>query len=195
MESLLQPIYNFLYAPLPLKAVGIVVGLWLLISHGFALFKPGIVKPWLEKFPRNDNLGVILVIIGFAWALVIWSCMDLGEFFKIERPVQMIIIAMCVGVIIYVKEFIAVRSLGFLMILAAAPILDAAFLKDPQTRLLLVAFAYALAIKGMFWVGMPYLMRDQIKWVLAESKRYTIGAAAGAVYGAIILVCALAFGW
>jgi hypothetical protein len=94
-------------------------------------------------------------------------------------------------VIIYVKEFVAVRALGFLMILAAAPILDSAFLQEPQSRLLLVAFSYAIAVKGMFWVGMPYLMRDQIRWVLAEPARYKIGAAAGAIYGAAILVCAI----
>jgi hypothetical protein len=79
------------------------------------------------------------------------------------------------------------------MILAAAPILESAFLKEPQTRLLIVAFAYVIAVKGMFWVGMPYLMRDQIKWVLAEEKRYRLGAIAGAVYGVAVLVCAVAF--
>ena len=91
------------------------------------------------------------------------------------------------------KEFVAVRALGFLMILAAAPILESAFLKEPQTRLLIVAFAYVIAVKGMFWVGMPYLMRDQIKWVLAEDKRYRLGMIAGVAYGVAVLVCAIAF--
>ena len=188
----MQAIYDLLYEPgLPLKLVGIIVGAWLIASHGFALAKPGIVKPWLAAFPRNDKLGAILVTIGFAWTFIIWSCMDLGEFFNLEKPVQVILVAGCVGVIIYVREFLAVRSLGFLMILAAAPLLDSAFLKEPQTRLLLVAVAYAIAVKGMFWIGMPYLLRDQINWVLADDKRYRIGFAAGAGYGLVMLVCAL----
>ena len=174
-----------------MRIMGILIGLWLIASHAFALAKPDLVKPWLKRFPRNDKLGTILVIIAFAWSFIIWSCMDLGEFFKIEKPVQMILVAGCVGVIIYVKEFLAVRSLGFLMILAAAPILDSAFLKEPQTRLLIVAIAYAIALKGMFWVGMPYLLRDQINWVLAKDNRYKIGAIAGAVYGLVVLICAL----
>ncbi len=190
----MQAIYNLLYEPgIPLQIMGILIGVWLIASHGYALLKPDLVRPWLQQFPRNEKLGVVLVIIAFAWALIIWSCMDLGEFFKIEKPVQLIIIGMCVGVIVYVKEFLAVRALGFLMILAAAPILDSAFLKEPQTRLLIVAFAYAIALKGMFWVGLPYLMRDQINWVLAEPKRYQIGAIAGAAFGLLVLVCALAF--
>ena len=188
----MQAIYNLLYEPgIPLKVMGIILGVWLIASHAIALTKPDLVKPWLKGFPRNEKIGTVLVIIAFAWTFVVWSCMDLGEFFKIEKPVQMILVAGCVGVIVYVKEFLAVRSLGFLMILAAAPILDSAFLKEPQTRLLIVALAYVIALKGMFWVGMPYLMRDQINWVLAKDKRYQIGAIAGAVYGLVVLVCAV----
>ncbi|MDP4585323.1 MAG: hypothetical protein NWR21_02060 [Verrucomicrobiales bacterium] len=190
----MQAIYNLLYEPgIPLKVMGILLGVWLIASHAIALTKPDLVKPWLKGFPRNEKIGTVLVIIAFAWTFVVWSCMDLGEFFKIEKPVQMILVAGCVGVIVYVKEFLAVRSLGFLMILAAAPILDSAFLKEPQTRLLIVALAYVIALKGMFWVGMPYLMRDQINWVLAKDKRYQIGALAGAVYGLVVLACALAW--
>ncbi|MDF1657557.1 MAG: hypothetical protein P1U58_08085 [Verrucomicrobiales bacterium] len=188
----MQAIYDFLYEPgIPLKAMGIVIGLWLVLSHCFALLRPDLVKAQLKGFPRNERIGIPLVIIGFAWAFILWSCMDLGEFFKIEKPVQMIIVGVCVGVIIYVKEFIAVRALGFLMILAAAPILDSAFLKEPQSRLLLVAFAYAIAVKGMFWVGMPYLMRDQINWLIADKKRYVVGAGAGLIYGVVVLICAI----
>ncbi len=188
----MQALYNLLYEPgLPLKTMGLLVGLWLVASHVFALAKPGLVKPWLTRFPRNERTGTVLAVIAFAWTFVIWTCMDLGEFFRFERPVQFLIAGMCVGVIVYVKEFLAVRSLGFLMILVAAPMLESAFLKEPQSRLLLVALAYALALKGMFWVGMPYLLRDSIRWVLEKESRYQLGAAAGAAYGLVLAVCAL----
>lgn len=188
----MQALYNMLYEPgLPLKLMGILVGLWLVASHLVALLKPDLVKPWLKAFPRNEKLGIVLVVIAFAWSLVIWSCMDLGEFFRVERPVQFLIVGVCVGVIVYVKEFLAVRALGFLLILAAAPMLESAFLKEPQSRLLLVVLAYAIAVKGMFWVGMPYLLRDQIGWVLAKENRYKLGAIAGAAYGLVILLCAV----
>ncbi|MEX2578581.1 MAG: hypothetical protein WD342_05945 [Verrucomicrobiales bacterium] len=190
----MQAIYNLLYEPgLPLKLMGILVGVWLIAFHAVALLKPGSVKPWLQRFPRNESIGIVLVVVAFAWTFVVWSCMDLGEFFTIKRPVQFVLVAGCIGVIVYVKEFLSVRALGFLMILAAAPILEAAFLEEPRTRLLIVAFAYLIALKGMFWVGMPYLMRDGIKWGLAKEPRYTVGAAAGALYGVLVLVCALAF--
>lgn len=190
----MQAIYNALYDPgIPLRWMGVIIGLWLIATHGFALLKPDLVKPWLRRFPRNEKVGIPLMILGFVWAFILWSCMDLGEFHRIERPVQILMIAACVGVILFVNEFLAVRALGFLLILAAAPILESAFLQEPQSRLLIVALAYAGAVKGMFWVGMPYLLRDQIDWVLAAKQRYTIGAAAGAAYGLLVLLCALTF--
>jgi len=86
-----------------------------------------------------------------------------------------------------------VRAIGFFLILAACPVLDAAFLEPPVTRLLLVALAYVWIVKGMFWVGMPYLMRDQIAWATASPERWKALTLAGVGYGAAVLVCALAF--
>ena len=188
----MQAIYDLLYQPgLPLKWMGFLLGAWLVITHVFALAAPGIVKPFLAGYARNDKLGIAQVIVAFAWAFIVWSCMDLGEFYKVERQVQYILVLGCIGVIVYVREFLAVRSLGFLLILAAAPILTSAFLQEPVTRLLIVALAYVIALKGMFWIGLPWLLRDQIKWVLAEDNRFRIGAAAGAVYGLVVLICAV----
>ncbi len=188
----MQALYDLLYEPgIPLKAMGILVALWLIVSHLVALLKPDFVKPWMTKFPRHEKIGMVLAIVTFAWAFMIWSCMDLGEFFKIARPIQFVIVGMCVGVIVYVKEFLAVRTLGFLLILAAAPMLKSAFLQEPESRLFLVALAYVIAVIGMFWVGMPYLLRDQIRWLLQKESRYKIAAIAGAFYGLMIGVCAI----
>lgn len=190
----MQIIYESLYRPgMPLQLMGILVGLWLVLSHVFALLKPKETSAFLKKFPRNEKLGTILVTIGFVWTFIVWSEMDLGEFFKVERLVQVVLVAGCFGVIRYVREFLAVRAAGFLLILAAAPILTSAFLEEPASRLLLVALAYAGAIIGMFWVGMPYLMREQIDWILADAKRLKYGAITGIAYGALVLLCALIF--
>ncbi len=188
----MQDLYNLLYRPgISLQTMGVLIGVWLIVSHGFALLKPGIVSPWLKKFPRNEQLGILLTSIGFAWTFIIWSCMDLGEFYKIERPVQMILIIGCFGVIYYVREFLAVRSLAFLMILVAAPILTSAFLKEPASRLLIVALAYVGVVVGMFWIGIPYLMRDGITWVLAKKGRFRLAALGGLAYGIAVLASAI----
>ena len=186
-------LYDFLYDELTLKTVGLVVGLALVIGHGLALLKSEQVKAWLPTLPRNEKIGIGLMAVSFAWALLVWSEMDLGEFFTVERPVQIILVVGFFLVIQHVKEFIAVRAIGFFLILAACPVLDAAFLEPPRTRLLLVALAYAWIIKGMFWVGMPYLMRDQINWAIADPKRWKLITFAGLAYGVIVLACAILF--
>ncbi len=186
-------LYEFLYHGLSLKTVGLVIGAALLIGHVGALLRFESTRDWLVRLPRNEKVGTFLLAIGFAWALLVWSEMDLGEFFNLDRPVQVVLVIGFFLVAHYVKEFLAVRAIGFLLILAACPVLNAAFLQPPVTRLLLVALAYAWIIKGMFWVGMPYLMRDQIAWATADEKRWKALTLAGAAYGAAVLVCAIAF--
>lgn len=176
-----------------LQTVGLVVGAVLLVSHLFALLREKQVTPWLRKLPRNQGFGMALMTLNFFWAFVIWTEMDLGEFYRFERPVQIVIVAAYLAVIFLVTEFIAVRAIGMFLILLAAPVLDSAFLKSPDTRLLLVLLAYVGAVAGMFFVGMPYLLRDAIDWLGANAKRWRIAALTGASYGALVLICALLF--
>ena len=96
-------------------------------------------------------------------------------------------------VVISVRDFLAVRALGVLGLLAAAPLLESAFLKDPASRLLVPIYAYGMLTASLFWVGMPYLFRDAVDWVTAESKRWNAMVIAGLAYGLALVICALAF--
>jgi hypothetical protein len=77
--------------------------------------------------------------------------------------------------------------------MAAAPLLGAAFLKDPASRLLVPIFAYTMLTASLFWVGMPYLFRDAITWITADQRRWTLACVAGLGYGIATAVCAFAF--
>ena len=88
--------------------------------------------------------------------------MEMGEFSSFRRP---LLIALPIGYLLvmrFVNEFLAVRALGILCLLAAEPLLEAAFLRYEPSRLLVTVFAYILIVKGLFWVTMPYLLRDHI---------------------------------
>ena len=78
-----------------------------------------------------------------------------------------------------------------LALLAAEPLLEAAFMRHETSRLLLVLLAYVWIINGLFWVGMPWLMRDQIAWVTAKIQRYRAAVLAGALYSGALILCAL----
>lgn len=191
--SLFQGIYSAVYQDLSLKQAGIILGLLLIAGHVYAFMKREPLVKWLKQLPRNKGLGVAILTIDLVWSWILISTMDLGEFQSIRKTLQILIPVTYVLVINFVDEFLAVRALGVLLLLAASPILDAAFLEMPASRLLLPILAYAWIILGLFWVGMPYVMRDQIAWVSASESRWKGACAGGVGYGFLMLVCAFVF--
>jgi hypothetical protein len=175
---------------LSLTSVGIAVGTLLLASHLLALANAKDCMAWLKSFPRSRAAGTVLLAIAAIWSFRLVQTMDLGEFSNM-RTSMLVVIA--VGAFLswkYVEDFLAVRSLGMLALLAADPILDAAYLKDEPTRLFLVVLAYVWIVLGLFWVGMPWLLRDQIDWLTRNAARWKMAAIGGSVYGLLLLAFA-----
>jgi len=201
--SVVQGPQMHLYKHIPLFAAGLVLAVWLIGVHLLMLAKPAMVQGFLHKFPRHSLLGPIILGIGLAWFWLLIApegygfmsalTMNLGEFDGAKPYLQWLVPMSWFLVIISVRDFLAVRALGLLGLMVASPLLEAAFLKDPTSRLLVPVFAYALLTASMFWVGMPYLFRDAVTWVTASPQRWTAMALAGLGYGIATLVCALAF--
>jgi hypothetical protein len=191
------------YQHLPLFTVGLVLALWLIAVHALMLAKPAATQDFLKKFSRNDQLGQIILGIGLFWFWLLIApsglgklsalTMDLGEFNSAKKLLQILVPISLVLVCRSVRDFLAVRALGLVGLMAAAPLLSAAFLKDPESRLLVPIYAYAMLTASMFCVGMPYLFRDAVTWVTADGKRWTLCALGGLGYGVATLVCAFAF--
>lgn len=191
------------YEKIPLFHAGLVLGICLVLGHALMLLRPAEVQRFLKAFPRNHTLGQVLMGIGFIWFWLLVApqgpgllgslAMDLGEFNGSKKMLQWLVPVSLVAVVVTVRDFLAVRALGVLGLLAASPLLEAAFLKDPQSRLLVPVYAYAMLTVSMFCVGMPYLFRDGIGWVTAERARWNAAAMGGLVYGMATLACAFLF--
>jgi hypothetical protein len=191
------------YQLLPLFTTGVVLAIWLIAIHALMLAKPVAVQGFLKRFPRDQMIGQILLGIGLAWFWLLIApdgmgklsalAMDLGEFNGAKRILRILVPLSLIFVSMSVRDFLAVRALGVVGLMVAAPLLGAAFLKDPQSRLLVPIFAYAMLTTSLFCVGMPYLFRDAVTWVTADQKRWTLFSAAGLAYGIATLVCAFAF--
>jgi hypothetical protein len=192
-----------LYERLSLHGTGIALGVWLVVMHAFMLAKAETVQAFLKKFPRNQALGQILLAIGLFWFWFLvqkpqgrwyqFLAMDLGEFNGLKGYLALLVPLSVVAVGVAVKEFLAVRALGLLGLMVAAPLFEAAFLKDPQSRLLVPAFALVLVINSLYWVGMPYLFRDTVTWAMANQRRWHILCGTGLGYGIAVLACAVLF--
>lgn len=191
------------YQHLSLFTTGLVLAILLIASHGYMIAKPAKAQDFLKRFPRNQFLGQILLGIGMVWFWLLIAppgygklsalAMDLGEFNSAKSLLRIIVPITLVLVTISVRDFLAVRALGLCGLMAGAPLLGAAFLKDPESRLLVPIYTYTMLTASLFFVGMPYLFRDAVTWVTSDRKRWNILSGAGLAYGFAILICAVAF--
>ncbi|MEO8206729.1 MAG: hypothetical protein ABI615_11150 [Chthoniobacterales bacterium] len=181
-------IYNF-----ALKDVGLTVAILLIVTHGFALLSPKSVQTALRHFPRNKQAGTALLLIAAIWSFYLIKTMDLGEFSPMRTIMLVAIPVAAVLTWKFVDEFLPVRALGMIALLASEPLLESAYLKAPDTRLLFVILAYVWVIAGLFWVGMPYTLRNQIRWVTENTLRWNAAVFGGLAYGILLLLCAIFF--
>jgi hypothetical protein len=175
---------------LSLRAAGIIVGVILLIIGAAGILNPGL-QSMAKQMPRSRIAGIILLTIALLWTLWLLATMEMGEFASFRRP---LLVALPIGYILvmrFVDEFLAVRALGVLCLLAAEPLINAAFLRYEFSRLVVTVFAYVLVVAGLFWVTMPYLLRDQINWSTRSNTRWRIVNGFMLLYGAVTLVLAV----
>ena len=171
---------------LSLHSAGIVAGAFLIVVALIGLIKPDFAHT-VQRFPRSRVAGVVLLTICLIWSFWLLDTIQMGEFSGFRRP---LLIALPIGYVLalmFVDEFLAVRALGILCLLAAQPLLDAAFLRPEMSRLLVTVFAYLLIIAGLFWVAIPYALRDQINWSTRSVSRWRCLHAVALIYGGVIL--------
>ena len=176
---------------LSLHTAGMIAGFFLILVGFIGLVKPDSANA-IQRFPRSRVAGIVLLTICLAWTFLLLATIQMGEFSSFRRP---LLIALPIGYVLalrFVDEFLAVRALGILCLLAAEPLLDAAFLRYETSRLLVTVFAYLLIVAGLFWVTMPYLLRDQINWSARTVFRWRSLHAIAFCYGAVILGFAFA---
>jgi uncharacterized protein YjeT (DUF2065 family) len=175
-------IYN-----LSLQTAGLLSGIALVFLALPALLLPRVTAEWMRALPRSFVAGTVLLTLGFLWAFWLVTMMELGEFTGFRRPMQ---IALPIGYILtlrFVNEFLAVRALGILLLLAAEPLLEAAFLRYEPSRLLVTVLAYIIIVEGLLYVMIPYFMRDAIAWATRTTGRWIAINAVMLLYGGAIL--------
>jgi hypothetical protein len=174
---------------LSLQTAGLIAGLFLLLVSAPGLISPDLSRSFALRLPRSRVAGFMLLTADLFWSLWLLATMEMGEFSSFRRPLLIILPIGYFLVLRFVDEFLAVRALGMLFLLAAEPLLDAAFFRTETSRLLVTVFAYLLIVVGLFWVTMPYLLRDQISWSARSSGRWRLTHGLALLYGAAILAC------
>jgi hypothetical protein len=176
---------------LSLQTAGLIAGLFLLLVGVPGLIKPERVRGFAQRLPRSRVAGFAFLTVDLFWSLWLLATMEMGEFSSFRRPLLIILPIGFFLVLRFVDEFLAVRALGVLFLLGAEPLLDAAFFRTESSRLLVTVFAYLLIFLGLFWVTMPYLLRDQINWSTRRPWRWRLTHGLGLLYGGAILAYAV----
>jgi hypothetical protein len=176
---------------LSLQAAALIAGFFLVVVSLPGVIMPESVRKIAPQLPRSRPLGFALLTIDFIWSFWLLATMEMGEFSNFRRPLLIILPIGFILVLLFVDEFLAVRALGILFLLAAEPLLDAAFFRYETSRLVLTVFAYIMIVKGLFYVMMPYLMRDGIQWSARSNSRWRLLNGMAFLYGAALV--ALAF--
>jgi len=176
---------------LSLQTAGYIAGIVLLLFGLWGLVRPNASQAAARSLPRSRVAGFVLLTIAFFWSFWLLATMEMGEFSSFRKPLLFILPIGFLLVLRFVDEFLSARALGILFLLAAEPLLDAAFFRNETSRLLVTVFAYILIVVGLFWVTMPYLMRDQINWSARSNGRWRLTHGLVFLYGAAIFVCAV----
>jgi hypothetical protein len=165
----------------------IVLGLPLVLGHsGYAAV--------LKAFPRSPFATYVLFGAGAAWFLYgIWhlSPADFGDYRKI---LFCAFAAIAVLSFKCVPDFLAVRGVCVLVLMAAMPLLDAAYMEyEKPQRLLLVSLVY-LSLALAIWLGaQPWRMRDFLSWLFARPGRARGVGSAVAAYGIVLSLIAFTY--
>ncbi|MGJ8657984.1 MAG: hypothetical protein ACSHX6_16170 [Akkermansiaceae bacterium] len=191
------------YENISLSSAGFVLAAFIIALHLWMVLKPTKAMNFLKGFPRNYKVGGILMGIGmfWFWMLIIPDkfffkspiAMDLQDFNSLKTIMSLGVPLIAYLVITECKEFLAVRGLGLCLLMAAAPLLAAAWQEPHTFKFLIPLYAYAMIIKGLFMIGMPYMTRDLINWATSSTSRFRLLSLAGLSYGVAVLACSLIF--
>jgi len=161
-------------------------GLLLALLGGLLFWNGAPVAAGARALPRSDRAAWVffgLAALGFLWRLSRTGEADL-IFFQSPTPVMIGFGALAVLAFIYTPDFLAVRGLAVLMLLAAEPLLAAAYMEwsRPQ-RLLMVTAVYLGLTVALYLAAYPFRLRDFFDWLFRTPGRPRLVGAVILAYG------------
>jgi len=148
----------------------------------------------LKVFPRSATAALFLFGGGAVWFLwEVWhlSTADFGDYHVLLTLGFAIVAGLAFKC---VPDFLAVRGLCVLVLLAAAHFLGAAYMHyDRPARLFMVSLIYLLIVLAI-WVGVqPYRLRDFFNWLFLRPGRARGFGGVLLGYGLLLAVVAFTY--
>lgn len=156
---------------LKLSTVATFLGLILALPNLYGFLKPASFASAARKFPRHTTVGWVLTLLATGWFLYYVSLETVADFKNMKSFLYLLFGAVGIGTCIYVQDYLAVRGLAVVLLLAAKLMVDTARLEETDWRLVIVTLAYVWVFAGMWLTIAPWRLRDAIHWATASEQR------------------------
>ncbi len=173
---------------LKLSTLAIILGLLTALLNGYGLLKPVDFAAKARRFPRYTPIGFVLVLAATAWFEYYVNIESVSEFAAFKGYLLLFFALVGIGVCIFVQDFLPIRGLAALMLLAAKLMVDTARWVDTEWRLVIVTWAYIWVIAGMWFTVSPWRLRDLINWATANEERTRLLSGIRFVFGVLVIV-------
>lgn len=177
-----------------LFTVTLITGCTLLFLGGLFIWNGKSVKQHTFRFLRSDTATAItfgLAAIGFLYHVANLGEADFGNY---RRILLFAFAGVTLLSFLYVREFLVVRGLAILVLLAAGVALDSADLYPAlSSRLFLVSFVYLAIILALYLGASPFRLRDFFEWLFRQRCRSQWLGGLLALYGILLLVVAFSY--
>lgn len=167
----------------------VVIGVPLLISNS-------LIVTSLKAMPRSPLATAVFWGGAAVWFLyMVWnlSPADL-VLFESPKPWVAFFGAVAVAAFYFVPDFLAIRGLSALTLLAAWEVLMGLFGEyDHSRRLFVTVFVYAAIVVAIYVGCVPYRARDFIQWICVRVQRARMLGAVLVAYGALLAGIAFSY--
>lgn len=174
-----------------LSTLSILLGLLVVLPNAYALWRPAAFAAAARRFPRHTPLGYPLVLGATVWFLYYLSRESISDFASIKPLLYAIFGGVGLGTCLFVRDFLPVRGLAVLLLLAAKLMVDTARWVDTSWRLVIVTWAYLWVLAGMWFTVSPWRLRDLVNWATASERRLRLLSGVRLAFGLFVLVLGL----
>ena len=157
-----------------LSILSILLGICFAVPAVCGLLWTDGFKESMRQFPRSGTWGNVLIGISTLWFLYLVQQEDISDFAAYKTIMIWGFAGIGLGTALYVKDLLAIRGAAVFMLLLAKLMVETARWVDTPWRLVIVVWAYALVIAGMWFTISPWRMRDLIHWAVKDTKRLKI---------------------
>ncbi len=176
-----------------LPNISLFIGLLTILPGAFTLALSKKAEAVWRAFPRSVWPGRIISAVCLVWSALWISAMPLGPLMIVRQYLWLLLPLSIAAVWFLIPDLLSCRAIGGLLVLLPAPMLSAAAWHPSAFRYVIIVYAYVMSIAGMFYIAIPWLLRDNLAWLYKKPRRAQVLAFFEVAFGAALIILSFHF--